>query len=54
MIPITTEHEQGMPEPIARRRVLVSGLSLVLVALGRGPAARAASKPTITVHKSPT
>ena len=54
MIPITREADQGMHAPIARRRVLISGLSLVLVALGRGPAAHAASKPSISVHKSPT
>jgi hypothetical protein len=36
-----------------RRRVLVGGLFLVTAAVGGRPGA-AFSKPTITVHKSPT
>ena len=38
---------------IARRRVLVGGLMLALTAVG-GRTAAGASKPTISVHKSPT
>jgi len=39
-------------EPLARRRLLVGGMSLLLVA--GVPGVGAAAKPTITVHKSPT
>jgi hypothetical protein len=47
--------------PIARRRLLIGGLSLAFVAAGRYPIARAvalaaasAAKPIVTVHKTPT
>ncbi|HEX7784778.1 MAG TPA: hypothetical protein VF653_01030 [Methylomirabilota bacterium] len=36
-----------------RRRLLVGGLTLAVAVLGGRPA-RGASKPTISVHKSPT
>ncbi|HEU4438014.1 MAG TPA: hypothetical protein VFT36_02115 [Methylomirabilota bacterium] len=54
MSTIQTEDVQDMQEPITRRRMLVGGSSLVMVALGRGHAIGAASKPPISVHKSPT
>ena len=38
---------------ISRRRVLLGGLSLGLMVAGGRPVI-AASKPTVTVHKSPT
>jgi len=41
-----------MSEPLARRSLLVGGVTLLLVAGGR--LVGAAAKPTITVHKSPT
>lgn len=42
-----------MSGPIARRSILVGGLTLALAAAG-GRLGAAAAKPTITVHKSPT
>jgi hypothetical protein len=39
-------------EPLARRRLLVGAVTLLLVA--GAPRVGAAAKPTITVHKSPT
>ncbi|HEY7433667.1 MAG TPA: hypothetical protein VIE41_00890 [Methylomirabilota bacterium] len=41
-----------MSELLARRRLLVGGVTLALAAGGR--LADAAAKPTIAVHKSPT
>ena len=45
--------EPGITAPIARRCVLIGGLTLALAALGRR-AAGGASKPVVSVHKSPT
>jgi hypothetical protein len=42
-----------MSEPIARRSILVGGLTVALLAVG-GRAGLEASKATIAVHKSPT
>ena len=42
-----------MSEPVARRRLLIGGLTLVLAAAGRRPGT-AASKAAIGVHRSPT
>lgn len=45
--------EQALTAPIARRCMLIGGLTLALTALGR-QAAVGASKPIVSVHKSPT
>jgi hypothetical protein len=50
---ITRQDGQGTTAPLARRCVLIGGLSLGLTALARRSGG-AASKPTISVHKSPT
>jgi hypothetical protein len=42
-----------MNEPIARRGMLAGSLALVAITLGGRPVG-GASKPTVSVHKSPT
>lgn len=49
----TKDGRQGMSRSLGRRSLLVGGLTLALATAG-ARLVRAAAKPTITVHKSPT